>query len=123
MLGAFPVAGPAPAPEPPAEYRAQHDCGHGARRQTQHPGVDAAHDHITYARGRAQQDEPHGLEGERQNVSDRQDADGQRVAVSLDAQRLQLWDIAALRQQFRELGLDWRQDRSEVAQENRQKRL
>jgi len=34
-------------------------------------------------------------------------ADGQRVAVSVDAQRLQLWDLAALREQFRELGLDW----------------
>jgi len=33
--------------------------------------------------------------------------DGQRVAVSVDAQRLQLWDLAALREQFRELGLDW----------------
>ena len=33
--------------------------------------------------------------------------DGQRVAMSVDAQRLQLWDMAALRQQFRELGLDW----------------
>src|SRR5438132_13983824 len=33
--------------------------------------------------------------------------DGQRVAVSVDAQRLQVWDLAALRKQFRELGLDW----------------
>jgi WD40 repeat protein len=35
--------------------------------------------------------------------------DGQRVAVSVDAQRLQVWDLAALRDQFRDLGLDWRQ--------------
>jgi WD40 repeat protein/predicted Ser/Thr protein kinase len=41
-------------------------------------------------------------------------SDGQRVAVSVDAQRLQLWDLAALREQFRELGLDWGRDRSEV---------
>jgi hypothetical protein len=34
-------------------------------------------------------------------------ADGQRVAMSVDAQRLQLWDLAALRQHLRELGLDW----------------
>jgi WD40 repeat protein len=33
--------------------------------------------------------------------------DGQRVAVSVDAQRLQLWDLAALRKHLRELGLDW----------------
>jgi WD40 repeat protein len=33
--------------------------------------------------------------------------DGQRVAVSVDAQRLQMWDLAALREKFRELGLDW----------------
>jgi WD40 repeat protein len=37
--------------------------------------------------------------------------DGQRLAVSVDAQRLQLWDLAALRQQFRELGLDWSTER------------
>jgi hypothetical protein len=35
-------------------------------------------------------------------------ADGQRVAVSVDAQRLQLWDLAALRRQLRKLGMDWR---------------
>jgi serine/threonine protein kinase/WD40 repeat protein len=34
-------------------------------------------------------------------------ADGQRLAVSVDAQRLQMWDMAGLRKQFRELGLDW----------------
>jgi len=34
-------------------------------------------------------------------------ADGQRVAVSVDAQRLQLWDMAELRLRLRELGLDW----------------
>ncbi len=33
--------------------------------------------------------------------------DGQRVAVSVDAQRLQLWDLAALREQLHTLGLDW----------------
>ncbi len=33
--------------------------------------------------------------------------DGRRMAVSVDAQRLQVWDMAALRGQFRELGLDW----------------
>ena len=33
--------------------------------------------------------------------------DGRHLAVSVDAQRLQLWDLAALREQFRELGLDW----------------
>jgi hypothetical protein len=34
-------------------------------------------------------------------------ADGQRVAVSVDAQRLQLWNLRALREQFRDLGMDW----------------
>ena len=33
--------------------------------------------------------------------------DGQRLAVSVNAQRLQLWDLAALRGHLRELGLDW----------------
>jgi len=33
--------------------------------------------------------------------------DGQRLAVSVDAQRLQMWDLTALREQLRELGLDW----------------
>ena len=34
-------------------------------------------------------------------------ADGQRVAMSLDAQRLQLWDLPELRKHLRELRLDW----------------
>lgn len=33
--------------------------------------------------------------------------DGCHLAVSIDAQRLQIWDLAALREQFRALGLDW----------------
>ena len=33
--------------------------------------------------------------------------DGRHLAVSIDGQRLQVWDLAALREQFRELGLDW----------------
>src|SRR5262249_29053837 len=33
--------------------------------------------------------------------------DGLRVVVSVDAQRLQVWDLVALREQFRALGLDW----------------
>jgi len=33
--------------------------------------------------------------------------DGRRLAVSVDAQRLQLWDLAALREEFRKIGLDW----------------
>jgi WD40 repeat protein len=35
--------------------------------------------------------------------------DGRQVVVSVDSQRLQVWDLAALREQFRELGLDWRE--------------
>jgi WD40 repeat protein len=34
--------------------------------------------------------------------------DGQHLAVSVDFRRLQVWDLAELRQQLRELGLDWR---------------
>jgi WD40 repeat protein len=34
-------------------------------------------------------------------------SDGRHLAVSVGGQRLQAWDLAALRQQFRELGLDW----------------
>jgi serine/threonine protein kinase/WD40 repeat protein len=33
--------------------------------------------------------------------------DGRHLAVSIDGQRLQVWDLAALRGQFRALGLDW----------------
>ena len=33
--------------------------------------------------------------------------DGRHLAVSIDGQRLQVWDLAALREQFRALGLDW----------------
>ncbi len=35
--------------------------------------------------------------------------DGRRLAVSVDAQRLLVWDLEALHQHFRELGLDWAQ--------------
>jgi hypothetical protein len=38
--------------------------------------------------------------------------DGRRVVVSVDAQRLQIWDLAVLREQFGELGLDWEQFKS-----------
>jgi WD40 repeat protein len=33
--------------------------------------------------------------------------DGRRLAVSVDAQRLQVWDLEALRKEFQKLGLDW----------------
>jgi hypothetical protein len=33
--------------------------------------------------------------------------DGSQLAVSVDAQRLQIWDLAAVRGHFAELGLDW----------------
>jgi len=33
--------------------------------------------------------------------------DGKRLAVSVDDQRVQIWDLATLRAQFRDLGLDW----------------
>jgi hypothetical protein len=32
------------------------------------------------------------------------------MVVSLDAQRLQVWDLVELRNQLRALGLDWGQD-------------
>jgi hypothetical protein len=35
------------------------------------------------------------------------DAGGRYLAVSVDAQRLQVWDLVAVREQLRELGLDW----------------
>jgi WD40 repeat protein len=34
-------------------------------------------------------------------------ADDRYLAVSVEAQRLQVWDLAAVRDQLRELGLDW----------------
>jgi hypothetical protein len=33
--------------------------------------------------------------------------DGRRLAVSVDAQRLEVWDLVALREEFAKLGLDW----------------
>jgi len=33
--------------------------------------------------------------------------DGHHLAVSVDAARLQLWDLDALREQFQQLGVDW----------------
>lgn len=33
--------------------------------------------------------------------------DGQRLAVSVDAQRLQVWDLVEVRKQLRSIGLDW----------------
>lgn len=34
-------------------------------------------------------------------------ADGRKLAVSVDDRRVQVWDLADLRAQFRDLGLDW----------------
>jgi WD40 repeat protein len=34
-------------------------------------------------------------------------ADGRQLAVSVDARRLQVWDLDKVRARFRELGLDW----------------
>lgn len=36
--------------------------------------------------------------------------DSQRVVVSVDSQRLQIWDISIVRSQLRELGIDWSSD-------------
>jgi WD40 repeat protein len=33
--------------------------------------------------------------------------DGRRLAVSVDMRRLQVWDLAEVRERLRELGLDW----------------
>ena len=35
------------------------------------------------------------------------DADGRHLAVSMDARRLQVWDLGAVRSELAELGLDW----------------
>jgi hypothetical protein len=34
-------------------------------------------------------------------------ADGRQLAVSVDARRLQVWDLVEVRRQLRELGMDW----------------
>jgi serine/threonine protein kinase/WD40 repeat protein len=41
--------------------------------------------------------------------------DGRQIAVSVNAQRLQVWDLVEVRRQLRELGLDWTEERSDVA--------
>jgi hypothetical protein len=33
--------------------------------------------------------------------------DGRHLAVSVDARRLQLWDLSEIREQLRAFGLDW----------------
>ena len=33
--------------------------------------------------------------------------DGRRLTVSVDARRVQVWDLVEVRQRLRELGLDW----------------
>ena len=43
------------------------------------------------------------------------DRNGHPLAVSVDARRVQLWNMAEVRRQLSELGVDWGQDRSEVA--------
>src|ERR1051326_1899443 len=35
--------------------------------------------------------------------------DGRYLAVSVDARKLQVWDLAELRRNFRDLGIDWEQ--------------
>lgn len=40
-------------------------------------------------------------------------ADDRYLAVSVDAQRLQVWDLVAVRNELRKLGLDWRDDEEE----------
>ena len=37
--------------------------------------------------------------------------DGRQLAVGVDMQRLQVWDLAEVRRQLRELGLDWSEER------------
>jgi len=40
--------------------------------------------------------------------------DGRHLAVSVDARRVQVWDLAEVRSQLRAIGLDWVNDRSDV---------
>ena len=42
-------------------------------------------------------------------------ADGRQLAVSVDAHRLQVWDLAEVRKQLRVLGLDWSEGDSDSA--------
>ena len=35
--------------------------------------------------------------------------DGRRLAVSVDLRRLQVWDLAEVRRQLGQLGLNWRE--------------
>jgi hypothetical protein len=46
------------------------------------------------------------------------DGAGRQLAVAVDAQRLEVWNLEAVRQQFRELGLDW-QERYNVGNAHR----
>jgi WD40 repeat protein len=40
--------------------------------------------------------------------------DGRRLAVSVEARRVQVWDLVEVRQQLRTIGLDWRDDRPDL---------
>jgi len=41
--------------------------------------------------------------------------DGRHMAVSVNAQRFQVWDLMEVRRQLRELGLDWAEERTEAS--------
>ena len=42
--------------------------------------------------------------------------DGRHLAVSVDTRRVQVWDLAEVRERFRELGVDWADERSVTPQ-------
>jgi WD40 repeat protein len=44
-------------------------------------------------------------------------ADGRHLAVSVDADRLQVWDLVKVREQLRELGLDWADGSSAIGKQ------
>jgi WD40 repeat protein len=46
-------------------------------------------------------------------------ADGRHLAVSVDLRRVQLWDLEQVREQFRELGLDWEESRPPIRSSQR----
>jgi WD40 repeat protein len=46
-------------------------------------------------------------------------ADGHHLAVSVDLRRVQIWDLEQVREQFRELGLDWQESKQSMRSNQR----
>src|SRR5438876_11535865 len=73
------IVSPPPAPEPPAVGGAEYQAGDAGQSVSQHPAIEFARPEVQERRRKAESQEADELDGERQHVGDRQDADVPRV--------------------------------------------